>query len=489
MKYSQLKEVFTASEIAVISTKWNITFSNSSRTVKMYWGDELKASSKSWTGIVGSGDFPVIKNDGEIIEISPYKDEGFIKLKLSTEEEVTITCLFMDSKNSSTEDLIWSTTTLSIDDVKWLSANHSAATIALECGHTMKMFAAYKESGLKAFRIAEADILGRKENQFEIIQISPKEIPLKEIKGDVTIYRYKNSVEISVFSGKESVSYRTEIIAEEPEKCFPDYYSSSGVQLNPKKELGKQLKEMIAERLKANKRETSLSLKLEKGVLTINENIVVECPIASATAAMACEGKTVKALINDFMPAKLNCEIAVLFPSEPTPVHPETGKLMSSYMVIIYGPEGRNRFLVVGKVKTPFYYDSQITEGNKKRESQKAVEVVEKTAKKTIAQLDAIAKTIEKTDMPDIPFTPDLSPEKILSKKAEIEAIASQATRPLKRSGDELSTTRIKKWVVQAYDDAGRILQIVYDVENATSSWGILYEEEQLGLPAEKDTY
>lgn len=484
MKYSQLKEVFMASEVTVISNKWNITFSNSSRTVKMYWGELLKGSTKSWTGITGSDDFPVLKKDGEIIEIFPHKDEGFIKLKLSSGEEVEISCLFMDSKNSSTEELIWSTTTLSLDDVKWLSENHSAATIALECGYTMKMFSAYKESGLKAFRIAEAEILGRKENQFEIIQISPKEIPLKEIKGDVTIYRYKNSVEISVFSGKESVSYRTEISAEEPEQCFPDYYSSSGVELKPPKQFSQQLTTMMDARLKAQKRETPIPVFLKDGVLTIVDDIVVDCPIKSATADVLCNSKAFKLFIQQFIPKSgIN---SILFPSEPNGIHPETGKLIPLYMVIIYGHEGRNRFLIGCQVKTPFYYDSQITEGNKEREAKKAKAVVEKTAKKVVQQLDAIAKVVEKTD--NIPFTPDptlLTPEIIQEKKREVEAIASQAIRPLNRGGD---SNQIKKWVVQAHTKSGQMLEIVYDIENAVSSF-MIYEDVLLGLPAEKDTY
>jgi len=487
MKYSQLKEVFTASEIAVISTKWNITFSNSSRTVKMYWGDKLKASSKSWTGIVGSGDFPVIKNDGEIIEISPYKDEGFIKLKLSSGEEVTITCLFMDGKNSSTEELIWSTTTMSEEDVKWLGDNHAATKIAVECGHTLKMLGMYKESGLKTLRIFESEILGRQENQFEIIHFSPKEIPLKGIKGDINFYRYKNSIEISVFNGAESVSYRTEILIQESEQTFPDYYCSSGVDLKPPKQLGQQLKDMVKDLLEANKRETPIPVSLKDGVLHINKNVVIECPIKSATGAVSCTAKAVKALINDFMPGKLNCPISILFPSEPNGTHPETGKVIPDHLVIIYGQESRNRFLIYCSIKTPFFYESNITEGNKKREAQKAQEAVEKTTTKVVAQLDAIANATK--DMGDIPFIPDLTPEKIQEKKKEIEAIADKAIRPLKRSGDELSTNRIKKWVVQAYDDAGRILEMSYDVEKAAASWSILYEEDLLGLPAEKDTY
>lgn len=488
MKYSQLKETFIASGITVISNKWNISFVNSTRTVKMYWGESLKGSNKNWTGVIGSDDFAVIKKekDGEIVEIFPHKDEGFIRLKLSSGEEITINCLFMDSKNSSTEELIWSTTTMSEEDVKWLSDNHSATKIAVECGHTLKMLGMYKESGLKTLRIFESEIVGRQENQFEIIHFSPLEIPLKGIKGDINLYRYKNSIEISIFTGAESVSYRTEILTQENEKTLPDYYCSSGVDLNPPKQLGQQLKDMLEALLKANKRETPIPVLLKDGVLTINKDVVIECPIQSATGAVACSAKGVKALINQ-MPSKLNCPISVLFPSEPNGTHPETGKVIPDNLVIIYGQESRNRFLIACSIKTPFFYESNITEGNKKREAQKAQEAVEKTAKKAVAQLDAIANATK--DMGDIPFIPDLTPEKIQEKKREIEAISDKAIRPLKRSGDELSTNRIKKWVVQAYDDAGRILEMSYDVEKAAASWSILYEEDLLGLPAEKDTY
>lgn len=478
--------MFVASEITVISTKFNINFTNSSRTLKMYWGEKLKGgSSKAWTGVFGSDDLPSVKKekDGEIIEINPQKSEGYINLKLSSGEDISVTCLFMDGKNSSTEELIWSTATLSAEDVNWLSANYAATIIAIGCDRTMKLFAAY-QGGLKAFRIAEADI-NREENQFEIVQISPKEIPLKGMKGDVNIYRYKNSVEISVFTGPESVSYRTEIIAEEAEQSFPDHYSNSGVELKPPKQFSQQLTTMMNARLQAQKRETPIPVSLKDGVLTIAKDIVVDCPIKSAIADVLCDPKAFKLFIQQFIP-KSGID-SILFPSEPNGIHPETGKLMPSYMVIIYDHEGRNRFLIGCQVKTPFYYDSEITKNNKEREAKKAKAIVEKTAEKAVQKLDAIANATK--DMGDIPFIPDLTPEKIQETKREIEEIADKAIRPLKRSGDELSTNRIKKWVVQAYDDAGRILEMSYDVEKAAASWSILYEEDLLGLPAEKDTY
>lgn len=485
MKYSKLREEFVAGEVFVVVTKLQLILHTTSKSLKFYLGDNLTVNKKNWSGAI-SAPFPTVKKDGEIIGFEILEDDGEFKILLSSGEQIEISCHFLDDKKSSpAEELVWSTGTLSEEDMKWLSTHHKAATLAFECGHTLKMFAHYKENGLRGIRIAEAEIFGRKENQFEIVRCNPKDIPLKNLKGDINLYRFKNTIEITVFSGTESVSYRTEIIAEEAEQSFPDYFSSSGVELKPSKQLGQQLKAMMKTRLEAQKRETAIPVKLKEGALTVAGDILVECSIASATAEVSCESKVVKALIQDFMPSNLSCELSVLFPSEPNDIHPETGKIMPSYLVVIYGTEGRNRFLVACKVKTPFFYEQNITDGNKEREAKKTKAVVEKIAEKSVQQLEAIAKVIEKTD--NIPFTPDptLTPAFLQGKIAEIRKFESEAIRPLNRGG---SSDRVKKWVVQAHTKSGQMLEIVYDIENAVSSF-MIYEDVLLGLPAEKDTY
>jgi len=483
MKYSKLTEEFVAGDIFITINKWYLIFYTTTKSIKFYRAP-LKINKKNWSGEI-SAPLPTVKKDGEIVEFQVLEDDGELKILISSGEEIAISCHFLEDKKSfPAEEPIWSTNTLYQEDVKWLSDNHSATKIAVEYGYTMKMLSMYKESGLKALRIAEAEFPRRRENDFEIVHFDPKEIPLKGIKGDVNFYRYKNTIVISVFTGNESISYRTEILAEEPGNTFPEHYSSSGVNLNPPKELGKQLKQMVRNLGKENKQETPIPVSLKDGILTINKDILIECPIRSATGAVTCSAKAVKALINEFMPSKIACELSVLLASEPNGVNPITGKIIPDNLVIIYG-DGRNRFLIACKIKTAFFYDPLIYKGNRDRESKKAVEQVEETAKKAFAELDAIAKTVHKMDMTDIPFTP-VTPEFLEEKKAEIQAIADKAIRPLKRNKEDLSNTRIKKWVLQAYDDIGKILQIVYDVETYALSSGILldffYDVETYGL-------
>lgn len=90
MKYSQLKAIFVSSKVTISASKILLSFNTSTKRVQFSWGDgedRLKGKpAREWTGVFSSTDFPSVTNDGDILEVIPQKEDGLIKIKLSSEE-------------------------------------------------------------------------------------------------------------------------------------------------------------------------------------------------------------------------------------------------------------------------------------------------------------------------------------------------------------------------------------------------------------------
>nr|CAD5979843.1 hypothetical protein NO713_04582 [Planktothrix pseudagardhii] len=417
-----------------------------------------------------SAPLPTVKKDGDIIQLIKKEDYGEIILVLSSGEEVAISCDFGENSSSENEELIW-TANLYDEDALWLKNNHKANKMTIE-NISLWIMATYEESGLKTLRQTRAYhwIVGENKNkelETALITFSPESIPLKNIIGKaIYIARYKTSLEFSFDIGTFAVGhYKVPIIEEKPGEQFPEYFLGSGITTTPPSGIVKQLKEMVDEATKKNKK--NISIELKDGVIQIDKNVLIPVRFSFLSFQGSLSLKPIKAFVNDFLSSSENTYFN--FPAELNGVS-EIGKKLPEYVIVsVTSGEDEfacNLFLLPCSIKMPFV---MVNENPNSRDAKRTAEQMENTAKKAVEVLDEIAFKIAS----DPSSYGDITPEFIQEKKKEIETIAKVVT-PLKR--DNLLNSRRKRLLLQAHDGLGRIFEIIYEIETYALSSGILLD-------------
>jgi uncharacterized protein (DUF697 family) len=354
--------------------------------------------------------------------------------------------------------------------------------------------ATYKESGLQALRLLEGEARATPTTRVgERVVFSPEDIPLKEMKGDLKLYRFSSGIQFSFFSfsngGGEVISHRTPILEVIPGTTL-DHCKilATGDLVNCPPDFGKRLKTLVKEMTEKNK--VSFSMKIENGILTIgNDGICLPFPEAEATGSVVFALKKMKKMM-ELVPL-FPKRIGISFPDRLVGVNKE-GLKIPEYLVITLIPDEIvdkfdddlihcDRILIACEVKVLYKLFGQevnnMTEINKKRIVEATMRDVEKTAEKSIEILDAIASVIKKkVKKSAVPFGvgDELTPEFIQGKKNEIEAMMKKLA-PLKNGGD-LRAFKAQKIVLQALDFQGRMLEIIYEIETSALSRGILLD-------------
>jgi uncharacterized protein (DUF697 family) len=498
MKYSQLKAIFVSSKVTVSATKTLLSFNTSTKKVQLCWSEDLSGKPfREWVAVFSSTDFPAIVNDGEIKEVIPLKEDGLIKIRVS-DSEVFLPCKFIEGTKPS-EDLLWSTYSLTEGDIDWFRTHHGASKMHIEVhgGNTMAevmALATYKDSGLQSVRFLKGKSrITRTTRSGERIAFDPEQIPLKGMKGDLKLYRFSSGIQFSFFSfsngGGEVISHRTPILEVIPGTTL-DHCKIlvTGDLVNCPPDFGKRLKTLVKEMTEKNK--VSFSMKIENGILTIgNDGICLPFPEAEATGSVVFALKKMKKMM-ELVPL-FPKRIGISFPDRLVGVNKE-GLKIPEYLVITLIPDEIvdkfdddlihcDRILIACEVKVLYKLFGQevnnMTEINKKRIVEATMRDVEKTAEKSIEILDAIASVIKKkVKKSAVPFGvgDELTPEFIQGKKNEIEAMMKKLA-PLKNGGD-LRAFKAQKIVLQALDFQGRMLEIIYEIETSALSRGILLD-------------
>ncbi len=498
MKYSQLKAIFVSSKVTVSATKTLLSFNTSTKKVQLCWSEDLSGKPfREWVAVFSSTDFPAIVNDGEIKEVIPLKEDGLIKIRVS-DSEVFLPCKFIEGTKPS-EDLLWSTYSLTEGDIDWFRTHHGASKMHIEVhgGNTMAevmALATYKDSGLQSVRFLKGKSrITRTTRSGERIAFDPEQIPLKGMKGDLKLYRFSSGIQFSFFSfsngGGEVISHRTPILEVIPGTTL-DHCKilATGDLVNCPPDFGKRLKTLVKEMTEKNK--VSFSMKIENGILTIgNDGICLPFPEAEATGSVVFALKKMKKMM-ELVPL-FPKRIGISFPDRLVGVNKE-GLKIPEYLVITLIPDEIvdkfdddlihcDRILIACEVKVLYKLFGQevnnMTEINKKRIVEATMRDVEKTAEKSIEILDAIASVIKKkVKKSAVPFGvgDELTPEFIQGKKNEIEAMMKKLA-PLKNGGD-LRAFKAQKIVLQALDFQGRMLEIIYEIETSALSRGILLD-------------
>ncbi|WP_395649313.1 hypothetical protein [Planktothrix agardhii] len=498
MKYSQLKAIFVSSKVTVSATKTLLSFNTSTKEVQLCWSEDLSGKPfREWVAVFSSTDFPAIVNDGEIKEVIPLKEDGLIKIRVS-DSEVFLPCKFIEGTKPS-EDLLWSTYSLTEGDIDWFRTHHGASKMHIEVhgGNTMAevmALATYKDSGLQSVRFLKGKSrITRTTRSGERIAFDPEQIPLKGMKGDLKLYRFSSGIQFSFFSfsngGGEVISHRTPILEVIPGTTL-DHCKilATGDLVNCPPDFGKRLKTLVKEMTEKNK--VSFSMKIENGILTIgNDGICLPFPEAEATGSVVFALKKMKKMM-ELVPL-FPKRIGISFPDRLVGVNKE-GLKIPEYLVITLIPDEIvdkfdddlihcDRILIACEVKVLYKLFGQevnnMTEINKKRIVEATMRDVEKTAEKSIEILDAIASVIKKkVKKSAVPFGvgDELTPEFIQGKKNEIEAMMKKLA-PLKNGGD-LRAFKAQKIVLQALDFQGRMLEIIYEIETSALSRGILLD-------------
>jgi uncharacterized protein (DUF697 family) len=496
MKYSQLKAIFVSSKVTISASKILLSFNTSTKRVQFSWGDgedRLKGKpAREWTGVFSSTDFPSVTNDGDILEVIPQKEDGLIKIKLSS-EEIYLPCQFVGGGLGSSEDLLWSTDQLTDGDAEWFRTHHGASKMHIEVhGGSILAIATYKDSGLQALRLLKGESWQKTSTTVrgERIMFSPETIPLKGMKGKLKLYRFSGGIQFSLRTGYEVISHRTPILEVIPGTTI-DHFNilATGDLVNCPPDFGKRLKTLVKEMTEKNK--VSFSMKVEEGILTIGkEGICLTSPEKEATGSVVFAFKKMKKFM-ELVPSTFPKRIGVSFPNQLVGVNKE-GLKIPEYVVITLIPDEIvdkfdddlihcDRILIACEVKVLYKLFGQevnnMTEINKKRIVEATMRDVEKTAEKSIEILDAIASVIKKkVKKSAVPFGvgDELTPEFIQGKKNEIEAMMKKLA-PLKNGGD-LRAFKAQKIVLQALDFQGRMLEIIYEIETSALSRGILLD-------------
>jgi uncharacterized protein (DUF697 family) len=498
MKYSQLKAIFVSSKVTISASKILLSFNTSTKEVQLCWSEDLSGKPfREWVAVFSSTDFPAIVNDGEIKEVIPLKEDGLIKIRVS-DSEVFLPCKFIEGTKPS-EDLLWSTYSLTEGDIDWFRTHHGASKMHIEVhgGNTMAevmALATYKDSGLQSVRFLKGKSrITRTTRSGERIAFDPEQIPLKGMKGDLKLYRFSSGIQFSFFSfsngGGEVISHRTPILEVIPGTTL-DHCKilATGDLVNCPPDFGKRLKTLVKEMTEKNK--VSFSMKIENGILTIgNDGICLPFPEAEATGSVVFALKKMKKMM-ELVPL-FPKRIGISFPDRLVGVNKE-GLKIPEYLVITLIPDEIvdkfdddlihcDRILIACEVKVLYKLFGQevnnMTEINKKRIVEATMRDVEKTAEKSIEILDAIASVIKKkVKKSAVPFGvgDELTPEFIQGKKNEIEAMMKKLA-PLKNGGD-LRAFKAQKIVLQALDFQGRMLEIIYEIETSALSRGILLD-------------
>jgi hypothetical protein len=492
MKYSQLKSFFLASTVTVSATKTLLTFNTATNEVRLPWSSNEKGlkgkPTREWVAIFDSTQLPVVANDGDIIEVIPLKDSGEIKIKLlsSSEQDIYISCQFIDGRGGA-EDLLWSTEPLTDEeDAQWFRTHHGATKLEIEIhGESLLFLSKYKDSGLLGVRLPKAKPSGKTATTIkgERIVFSPENIPLKVMKGELKLYRFSNNIQFSFRNGDEVVSYRTPILESISGKTL-DHFKilAKGDIMECPKGFGKRLTTLVHDMTTGNK--ANFSMKMEDGVLTIGKDgICLIAPEKEAAASVVFALKKLKKMM-ELVPS-FPKRIGISFPDRLVGVNTE-GLKIPEYLIITLIDDDIvdkfddklnycNSFLFNCVVKDPYklYGVETVTERNKERVISSAKEKVGETAKTGKQILDAIASKVATAEEPpfDVANENKLTPEYLQEKMQELEAFKQNAIAPLNRAMD-LRAFKAQKVVIQAYDLEGRMLEIVYSVEGQALAFG-----------------
>ena len=490
MKYSQLKSFFVADTVTVSATKTLLSFNTATNEVRLPWSNDEKGlkgkPTREWIAVFDSTQLPVVANDGDIIEVIPLKDSGEIKIKLlsSSEENIFISCQFIDGRGGA-EDLLWSTEPLkNEEDARWFRTHYGATKLEIEIhGESLLFLSKYKDSGLLGVRLPKAKPSGKTATTIkgERIVFSPENIPLKVMKGELKLYRFSNNIQFSFRNGDEVVSYRTPILESIPGKTL-DHFKilAKGDIIECPKGFGKRLTTLVHDMTTGNK--ANFSMKVGDGVLTIGKDgICVPFPEAKAAGSVLLAFKKIKKLM-ELVPS-FPKRIGVSFPDRLVGVNQE-GLKIPEYLIITLIDDDIvdkfddnlihcNSFLFNCVVKEPYklYGVEAVTERNKERVISSTKEKVEETATKSKQILDAIASKVAASEK--TPFDADNSsfPEFLQEKKQELEAFKQIAIAPLNGAMD-LRAFKAQKIVIQAFDLEGKMLEIVYSVEEKALAFG-----------------
>jgi hypothetical protein len=177
--------------------------------------------------------------------------------------------------------------------------------------------------------------------------------------------------------------------------------------------------------------------------------------------------------------------IGVSFPSRLVGVNKE-GLKIPEYIVITLVDDDivdkfddelihQNKILINCEVKKPYklYGVETVTERNKERIVSSTKKKVEETAQKSKEILDAIASKVATAEEPpfDVANENKLTPEYLQEKMQELEAFKQNAIAPLNRAID-LRAFKAQKIVIQAFDLEGKMLEIIYSVEEKALAFG-----------------
>jgi hypothetical protein len=488
MKYSELKAIFVASEVTVSATKTLISFGDSSKKVQLSWSDGdngLKGKpAREWVGVFSSTQLPVA-NDGDILEIIPLKDSSEIKIKLSSGDELYISCQFIDGRGGL-EDLLWATYPLTEADTAWFRAYYGATKMHLEVhGESVLVIGTYKDSGLQVSRLLKGKSSGKTTTTIkgERITFLPENIPMKTMKGELKLYRFSNGIQFSYRKGDEVVSYRTPVLETIPGKTLDHFNILATGDIVPcPKDFGKKLKVLIQEMTEKNK--ISFSMEMKDGTLIIGKDgICLAAPEKEAEASAVFSFKKMKKIM-EVVPS-FPKRIGVSFPSRLVGVNKE-GLKIPEYIVITLVDDDivdkfddelihQNKILINCEVKKPYklYGVETVTERNKERIVESTKKKVEETAQKSKEILDAIASKVATAEEPpfDVANENKLTPEYLQEKMQELEAFKQNAIAPLNRAID-LRAFKAQKIVIQAFDLEGKMLEIIYSVEEKALAFG-----------------
>ncbi len=488
MKYSQFKSFFLASTVTVSATKTLLTFNTATNEVRLPWSSNEKGlkgkPTREWIAVFDSTQLPVI-NDGDIVEVIPLKDSGEIKIKLSSEQDIYVSCQFIDGRGGA-EDLLWSTEPLKDEDAQWFRTHYGATKLEIEIhGESLLFLSKYKDSGMIGVRLPKAKPSGKTSTTIkgERIVFSPENIPLKVIKGELKLYRFSNNIQFSFRNGDEVVSYRTPVLETIPGKTL-DHFKilATGDFVNCPNDLGKKLKKLIDDGNKDNKK--TFSMKAENGTLIVGKDgICLDFAEKEATASVVFAFKKIKKFME--LTPSLPKRIGVSFPDRLVGLNQE-GLKIPEYLVITLIPDNIvdkfddnlihcDRILFNCEVKAPYklYGVETVTERNKERIVESTKKKVEETAQKSKEILDAIASKVATAEEPpfDVANENKLTPEYLQEKMQELEAFKQNAIAPLNRAID-LRAFKAQKIVIQAFDLEGKMLEIIYSVEEKALAFG-----------------
>jgi hypothetical protein len=248
------------------------------------------------------------------------------------------------------------------------------------------------------------------------------------------------------------------------------------------KDFGKKLTALVKEMITGSK--ANFSMKMENGVLIVGKDgICLPSPEKEATASVLFAFKKIKKMM-ELVPS-FPKRIGVAFPDRLVGVNQE-GLKIPEYLVITLIPDEIvdkfddnlihcDRILFNCEVKAPYklYGVETVTEKNKERVVESTKKKVEETAQKSKEILDAIASKVATAEEPpfDVANENKLTPEYLQEKMQELEAFKQNAIAPLNRAID-LRAFKAQKIVIQAFDLEGKMLEIIYSVEEKALAFG-----------------